>query len=188
MVYFLQLLQPCSDMTKILLLILLVCLPSLSPLQGYAASFHRPSNEPEKALDRIINYMEVDGAGGGSKLNDLLENRKSSFDFRTLFTAPYIAAVQQAEAALVKQDCGGLYLEGELCGLGYSPVSCAQDTVEYFYHTVALSPHRAIIQADTADPPRDHPIIYTMVKEIFLWKLDGVVCGVGFSFNSDSGK
>jgi len=97
-------------------------------------------------------------------------------DYRPMLTAQLLAAMQAEEKRLVKQDCGGKYLEGELCGMDYSPITCAQDTVApYTYKTLA--------QTDRATTIAGPGATYRMIQVGSGWQLDGVKCETGTAFN-----
>lgn len=143
---------------------------------GARAGFHPPKSPAEVALDKVVKLADRD--------DDLLDNllhrypvaKAKQVDYRPMLTAQLIAAMQAEERRLVKQDCGGKYLEGELCGMDYSPITCAQDTVApYTYKTLAQTDRAATIAGPGAT--------YRMVQIGGGWQLDGVKCeGIAFNF------
>ncbi|HTK79356.1 MAG TPA: hypothetical protein VL286_02855 [Rhizomicrobium sp.] len=138
--------------------------------------FHPPKSAAELALDKILKLADRD--------DDLLDNllhrypvaKAKQVDYRPMLTAQLLAAMQAEEKRLVKQDCGGKYLEGELCGMDYSPITCAQDTVApYTYKTLA--------QTDRATTIAGPGATYRMIQVGSGWQLDGVKCETGTAFN-----
>jgi hypothetical protein len=68
--------------------------------------------------------------------------------YRGHFTPALEGAWAEAEAALVRHDCGGKYSDdGEICGMNSSPLSCAQDYSEkgYLYRMDCLTASSATI-------------------------------------------
>lgn len=143
---------------------------------GARTGFHPPKSSSEVALDKVVRLADRD--------DDLLDNllhrypvaKAKQIDYRPMLTAPLIAAMQAEERRLVKQDCGGKYLEGEICGIDYSPITCAQDTVApYTYKTVAQHDRDVTIVGPDAT--------YRMIQTASGWQLDGVKCeGIAFNF------
>lgn len=141
------------------------------------AGLHPPKSPAETALDKILKIADRDDELLDNLLHRYPVAKAKQIDYRPMLTAQLIAAMQAEERRLVKQDCGGKYLEGELCGMDYSPVTCAQDTVTpYTYRTVAQHDRDAIIAGPAAT--------YRMVQAGRGWQLDGVKCETGTAFNS----
>ena len=140
--------------------------------------FHAPQTEAERALDAILKSAGKDAA----ELDNLLEGRgkpgfRPTVDYRRVLTDALLRAIRDAEAALVKRDCDGAYRDGDICGLDYDPLVCAQDTAaRYLYRTDAQ-------QADTARISYAWPdqsklaATYQLVRTGGRWKLDGIRCG-----------
>ncbi|MBY0406590.1 MAG: hypothetical protein K2Q01_02775, partial [Rickettsiales bacterium] len=97
-------------------------------------------------------------------------------------------ALQEAEANEVHRRCGGRYIPGQSCGIRYNPVTCLDfERQEYVYRTDSAGDYQtgefnAVIAYRL---PEGTQIIatYTMLKVDGKWKLDGIDCTVGGSFN-----
>lgn len=174
--------------------LLAACLPGIAtaqaPEQGHgpaapaATAFHPPSSAAERALDAIIRRDDRDPA--------LFEfavkrpDRKKAKDqlYARYFSPGIQDAWLKAERALVNKDCGGNYQNGEICGLDYSPITCAQDHSEtgYAYDTLKEDGASASIQMKWIE--LDKPAAtYRMIRQKDGWILDGVACAEGESFN-----
>ncbi len=128
------------------------------------------------ALDKVLKLADRDDEQLDNLLHRYPVAKAKQVDYRPMLTAPLVAAMQAEEKRLVKQDCGGKYLEGELCGMDYSPITCAQDTVApYTYSTVVQHDRDAIIAGPAAT--------YRMIQTGRGWQLDGVKCNEGTAFN-----
>ena len=94
-----------------------------------------------------------------------------------------IAAIRAEEKAAVQRDCGGHYAKSEICGLDYSPITCAQDSnTTYVYRTEVDQGDEAIIAY--AWGKDDKPAAtYRLVRQAGQWKIDGIRCDTGASFN-----
>jgi hypothetical protein len=141
-----------------------------------SAGFHLPKSASEMALDRLLKAAD----GDEFQLDNLLHRYpvvpKKQVDYRGMLTAQLIAAMRAEEKKLVAKDCGGKYVEGEICGMDYSPITCAQDTVApYTYKTIAQHEHDAVIAGPGAT--------YRMIQVGSGWQLDGVKCNEGGAFN-----
>lgn len=153
------------------------------PAVEAAEAFHEPTSEPERALDAILKRVDHDP----DVMENLVGGRGPGFrrtvDYRTMLTAPVLAAIAAREREAVKRDCGGRYKEGELCGLDYVPVTCAQDSTPlYYYRTDSESADKAQIayHAPYAHSPQ---ATYRLVKQDGTWKIDGIRCAEGDAFN-----
>jgi hypothetical protein len=136
------------------------CLPAhLAVAAG--AGLHPPQSAAEVSLNKIVTIAN----GDEFQLDNLLYRYpvvpKKQVDYRGMLTAQLIAAMQAEEKKLVAKDCGGKYMEGEVCGMDYSPITCAQDTVGRSYRTIAQRAHDAIV----AGPPPH--------TAWFRWAVDG---------------
>jgi hypothetical protein len=103
-------------------------------------------------------------------------NRAKDVFYKDLFTPKLLHVFAQVELEALQESCGGKYIEGDLCGLGVSPITCSQDPPEsYAYQTQSGSEHEAIIRA--IDRMRNQTTsTYRMVKIGRDWKLDGIDC------------
>jgi hypothetical protein len=140
------------------------------------AGVHPPKSPAELALDKVLKTADRDDLQLDNLLHRYPVAKAKQIDYRPALTAQLIAAMQAEEKRLVAKDCGGKYLEGELCGMDYSPITCAQDTVApYTYKTVAQHDRDAIIAGPGAT--------YRMIQAGSGWQLDGVKCETGTGFN-----
>jgi hypothetical protein len=147
--------------------------------------WHKPASATELALDAIIKRVDKDDDQMYKirRARDKVKTR-GGVDYATLLTQPLLAAIAQAEAAEVKKNCGGKYIRGELCGLDYDPVTCAQDYNDtYLYRTEQEGPLEARIAYtwpnDTANPAA----IYHLIRQGDRWMIDGIACYGSASFN-----
>ncbi|QAZ67535.1 hypothetical protein [Solidesulfovibrio carbinolicus] len=138
---------------------------------------HPAATEAEKTLDKLLRLSEkraglVDallGRPGGGKGDAALA--------RELTTARLRHDLAELERKAVRDNCKGRYIPGELCGLDYNPLTCAQDESDapYSYRTTAATPDRADIVYSwpgAANPSAS----FIMVREGEAWKLDAVRC------------
>ena len=153
---------------------------------GLPPSFHIAQSVPEKTLNNIIRRSE----NGDAMIDYILKipgyAARQDHAYAHLFTKNLLIAWANAQAQFVQQDCGGKYLEGEICGIDENPVSCAQDfsDKEYLYQTQEESGQKAIISYRWADQATSNAgPKYRLVKSGNDWKLDGVNCGNGLKFN-----
>ena len=142
-----------------------------------AGRSHPAATEAEKALDKLLRLSEkrfglvaaVLGRPGGGKGDAALA--------RELTTARLRQDLAELERKAVRDNCKGRYVPGEICGLDYNPLTCAQDESDapYGYRTTA----GAADQADIAYfwPGAASPSArFVMVREAGAWKLDAVKC------------
>jgi hypothetical protein len=153
---------------------------------GPRQPFHAARSVPEKALDAIIRRSDKDDNMFNYVLKRPGYDATKDAGYSRLFTPNLLLAWAHAEAELVKQDCGGKYLEGEICGFDYSPITCAQDSSDSgrVYRTIEATDDAVRIayrwggRGAPAEGPR-----YRLIKDGRDWKLDGVDCGDGVTFN-----
>lgn len=149
-------------------------------------SFHAAQSAPEKALDNIIRNSDADSNMFDYVLKRPWYNEKKDTGYSQLFTKNLLTAWARAEATLVQKNCGGKYSKGEVCGIDYNPITCAQDISEdgYFYKTEKADGRQAVVSYEWSQ--KDSPTeiaTYRLVKDDIGWKLDGVNCKSGASFN-----
>lgn len=147
--------------------------------------FHPPHSAAEAKLDKILKWDgNVDSHDDSNMMYYLLDiphrNINKDKKYINLFTDGLRSAASKAEAEAVKETCGGIYT-GDLCGLGFDPIICAQDTPNYYlYRVEQQSRDRAIITVGFARSINDkdpYPSgTYTMVKRGKRWVLDGILC------------
>lgn len=141
------------------------------------AGFHAPQTEAERTLNEILMATGRDD----DALDNLLDGRgKPGFhptvDYRRFLTEALLRAIRDAEAALVKRDCGGTYRDGDICGLDYDPLTCAQDSnPRYLYRTETQNAGTARIAYAWPGQPAI-AATYRLVLRDGQWKLDGIKC------------
>jgi len=163
---------------KLLSLLGAAALVSLA-MQAAAApppGFHPPKSAAETALDHVLKAADSDEFQLDNLLHRYPVVPKKRVDYRTMLTAPLIAAMQVEEKKLVAHDCGGKYLEGEVCGMDSSPITCAQDVVRpYTYKTLDQKGNTTTIAGPNAT--------YRMIQVGSGWQVDGIKCNEGSAFN-----
>jgi hypothetical protein len=149
-----------------------------------AGTIHPPATTAERALDAILKHADQDP----DQLDNLFDGRGQrpfvpAEDYTKLLTAPVIAAMSAKEKAMVQAACGGHYRKGEVCGMDFSPITCAQDLSDsYLYRTEASAEDRADISYYW--PGTDKPVAtYRLVRQAQTWKIDGIRCAEGYDFN-----
>ncbi len=159
--------------TRLALLFLCTAALVLSAASTAAIAAHPPRSEAEIALSKILKAADADD----EILDNLFHRYPASpvpaakrVDYGRFLTRAFFAALKEQQKKLVQSDCGGVYREGDICGMDYNPLTCAQDTVgAVSLSTVTSTAGRAVI----ADARTDR---YTMAHEQDGWKLDGVDC------------
>lgn len=143
--------------------------------------FHPPQTPAERALDAVLHRANVDP----NPLSNLLDGRgepgfRQTVDYSAFLTPALVAAIAQVERDLVRQNCGGRYRSGEICGLDFVPLTCAQDSSEtYLYRTQATQPGEAIITYRWAGSDRRAVATYRLLYRKGSWRLDGIRCAEG---------
>jgi hypothetical protein len=159
-----------------------ICLFAASAAADEA--IHPPATAAERALAATLKAADDDDY----QLDNLLAGRgkpafHKTFDYQTLLTDALISAIAEYEKALVKSDCGGQYTQGETCGLDYSPITCAQDSADiYLYRTIRDDGAVAEISY-RAPESKDLVATYRLIMVDGRWKIDGVKCEDGDTFN-----
>jgi hypothetical protein len=83
---------------------------------------------------------------------------------------------------LVQQSCGGRYT-GEVCGLDFSPVTCAQDINDtYLYRTEFNCGHVADISYVWSSDDTSPTATYVLLEAGGSWKIDGIKC-LGYAWH-----
>lgn len=149
-----------------------------------AENMHPPKTSAERALDFILKQADQDP----DLLDNLFDGRdkrpyRPAVDYTKVLTAPLMAAMSAKEKSLVQAGCNGHYRKGEICGLDYSPITCAQDLNDsYLYRTEAGSAERAEITYSWPGTKKS-VATYTLVHQGNSWKIDGISCTGGDTFN-----
>jgi hypothetical protein len=143
--------------------------------------FRPPETPAERALDAVLHRANVDP----NPLSNLLGGRgepnfRQTVDYSRFLTPALVAAIAQVERSLVRQNCGGRYRSGEVCGLDFVPLTCAQDSSEtYLYRTQATRPGEAIITYRWTGSDRRTVATYRLLYRKGSWRLDGIRCAEG---------
>ncbi len=171
---------------RTILVVVIALAASLSPAHAEPAPLHPAMTGAERALDRLLHRVDADPRA----LSNLVGRRgRATVDYRPWLTPALRTALAQAERAAVQRNCGGRYRSGEICGLDFVPVGCAQDNPPaYVFRTVEETAGSARIDSAWIDSawntgPGDPVAAYTMVRRQGGWQLDGVACAGGSRFN-----
>jgi hypothetical protein len=161
---------------------------SADPASAPARAFHAARSAPEKTLDNILRRAIRDPNIVEFVLATPHCDAKKDTGYAPLFSKPLLKALADAQAALVKHDCGGRYIEGEICGIDHDPILCGQDYPDkgYLFQTSSENRQQAIVSTQWigGDAQEAHPL-YRMARDGGSWKLDGVDCRIGAKFNMD---
>jgi len=144
---------------------------------GTAAPYHAASSQAERVLDRLIKLDDVDDNMFLFEVKRPDRELRKDVIYRGLFTHSLEQAWAAREAELLRKDCDGKYQDGEICGMNFSPLTCAQDYSEegYLYRTECLDETSATITMRW--PWIDRPVAaYRLLKQGKRWVLDGVAC------------
>lgn len=150
------------------------------PALGDPPHFHPAQTEPEKALDMMLHFADRDK----DQLGHLFHRpgTKGRVDYARILTPKLIAAMAKAERAALG-ECGGRYGKGELCGLDFSPITCAQDDApDYFYHTILDLGSKVVIEYAWPNGT-GRTAVYTLTDHGKGWRIDGISCANGTKFN-----
>ncbi len=152
-----------------------------------ASSFHAPATDAEKMIAEIL---KLDDSSTPSLFHYLTGYPKpfANDRYATMFTQDFRNSVLSTNHEALKQNCGGKYIEGEICGLDINPVSCTQDkSDDYFFRTEQQTTHQAIISYAWPEN-QDASATYRLLKDAKGWKLDAVSCPRYLKFNWDNDK
>ncbi len=108
---------------------------------------HTATSDAEKALNKVLRLSEKD--------NNLLEfvlqtpqyKPKADKGYARSFTKRLLTDMAALEKNAVQENCQGKYIKGDLCGVDYNPLTCAQDTSDapYLYQTESSTKGKAVI-------------------------------------------
>ncbi|MGD0191509.1 MAG: hypothetical protein ABSD74_12280 [Rhizomicrobium sp.] len=140
------------------------------------SSFHKARSISEIALDRILKIADADDRILDNLFHRYPDDpvtRSQRVDYSRFLTTELIQLFSREQRKLVQEDCGGVYLKGELCGMDYNPVTCTNGELGApSYSTKRQTNNSALIMADTGNE-------YTLAQERGVWKLTGVKCQLG---------
>jgi hypothetical protein len=155
------------------------------PLPG-PAIFHEPQTEAEKLLDYLISLDESGGNFYHFILGTPEYDPAQDPGYARFFSPALLKAFRKKEASLVKKNCDGKYIDGDICGLDYTPIICGQGWPDaYIYRTIKPTRDSAIVITSWqphADSLHSYPA-YRFIRVKDHWKLDGVACGKDEQFN-----
>ena len=171
---------------RCLAVVVVLCLAAYPALAF--GPFHAPITEAEKTLAGIIAKVQDDGDLPHYLLQHASADPVREKQNNTMFTPALQKALLDAEADRVYTQCGGQYIKGQHCGIAYNPVTCLDfERKQYVFRTdsagaFSKGDYSAVIAYKL---PAGQQIIatYTMLKVDGKWKLDGIDCTVGGSFN-----
>lgn len=169
-----------------------VLLAASLALPAAAASPAHPAETPaEKWLNTLINDdfgpIQINTSFSEKLKFTAITPPKSplrGLGFSDILTKPLFDAIKAKEVETVKDACKGAYIDGELCGMEYSPFLCGQDVASdpLLFHSVAASEDSALIDywSDV-----DQVVVgrYRLVKDKDRWKIDGIHCVDLAAFN-----
>lgn len=141
-------------------------------------------------MDRLVKRDETDDDILDFILKRPDRDQKKDRKYKEMFTPALERAWAEAEAAEVKKNCGGRYLDGEICGIDFRPLVCAQDYSEkgYLYRMDCLGEEATAITMRW--PLTERPVAtYRLLKRGNGWVLDSVAClpdGPGFNMLGSS--
>ncbi|WP_337997349.1 hypothetical protein [Oleispirillum naphthae] len=157
-----------------------------SPKNATSGGFHYPSTSAEQFLDLILT---LEGGTRNAELGWYVEgspwrNVRKDAHYARLITPGLREAVSREEARLVKENCGGKYVEGDNCSFDANPITCAQDYSEEGYLFRAEKSGRDEVVLSLRWPGISQIIgTYRLVRAGGVWKLDGIRCDPTMSFN-----
>lgn len=153
--------------------------------------FSRPINSAEWTLNSLLTldvFASEDERFG--PLQDFIigyPNRDKKFDhfYANFFSRELLLAWHQAEQEQVALECGGKYINGELCGLSVNPLTCAHDFPSngYVYNTLFENEFQTTVLVAWNGHEESTIGLYRLVKENKHWVLDSVSCTDGAHFN-----
>ncbi|MHC1789381.1 YqhG/Tai3 family protein [Solidesulfovibrio sp.] len=140
-------------------------------------NWHRAAMEAERTLDRVLRLSEKDRNFLEFLLGTPQYQARPGKDYGRNVTARLRGSMAALERAAVTENCQGRYIDGELCGLDYNPLTCAQDEGQgaYRYKTESSGDDRAVI-AYTWPGMQGMVASFRLVQEGGVWKIDAVTC------------
>ncbi|MGE5504715.1 MAG: hypothetical protein ACM31L_09860 [Actinomycetota bacterium] len=145
--------------------------------QSSQAAFHPAKHPAEKWLARLLKRAEYDGSMVFYVVGAPFRDQRKDVNYHGLFSQSLEADWAAAEASEVDKNCGGRYIDGEICGLDFDPLVCGQDVSEkgYLFHTDNIDENSATITMRW--PWIEKPLAtYRLRKLGKKWVLDGVAC------------
>lgn len=160
-----------------LLLAVVVSGTAFANTAGGTNAFHAAATPAEKMVDTVLRLSEKD--------NNLLEyllktpqyDPKVANDYSRYFTKRLCDDMAAMEKMAVEENCQGKYIDGEVCGTDYNPLTCSQDGSEapYQYRTESSADGKAVV-AYKWRGEKDAQARFDLVEEGGVWKIDSVRC------------
>ena len=140
-------------------------------------SYHWAQTPAEIQLDTIMALAISDHHLGLFARDTPGWDRRKARRFESYFSQPLLAAWRKREKDEVKKNCGGEYVEGDICGIDQHPILCADDFNEggNNYRTDAASEDSVIVSYKW---PQFESAMgwYRLIMVNGRWVLDGVYC------------
>jgi hypothetical protein len=143
-----------------------------------AAAFHPPRTAAELALSAALRRADADE----EQLDNLFHRygpvpRAKRVDYAQYLTTNFWDRLRRKEAAMVRRDCGGVYRDGEVCGMDSSPITCAQDDLPspLAYRSEAAADGR--VRVWLRDACGSPATLYIRTLDHGVWKIDDARCG-----------
>jgi hypothetical protein len=150
---------------------------ALARAQDGISEFHAPQTEAEKKLNSILTTADRIGGFALFAVNHPKRNRRNDLLLLPLFSKNLRASWVKKEEELVKEECGGKYIDGDRCGIDHNPLTCAQDYNDegYLYKTLAEDDEVAIVSYMWPHIP-ETAATFRMIRQKGQWIVDGVSC------------
>jgi hypothetical protein len=153
---------------------------------SFAAETRKAQSEAEKALEAILAWhigLPVDmNEQELAFLTGRPEQRAAlAPQFARRYAPELVNAVRAGEKALLDKDCQGKYQDGEICGLDYDVVLCAQDRPAkgFLFTTLKEDGTSATIAVRWSRRDKQPAATYQIAKQAEGWTLSGISCGEG---------
>ena len=168
-----------------LLLIVAACVSAATAEAAAPAGPHAAATPPEKALEAVIGLADRDDGFIEYVTRASWSGKPADKGYSKLLTKPLLAAIGAEEKRLVKANCGGKYIEGELCGHAFVPLTCSQDSLDgghYLYRTLKSEAKTALVAYRWPSGSEDIAS-YRMILSGGRWLLDGIDCRGGTKYH-----
>lgn len=144
---------------------------------GGATGFHPVETPIEKTVDTVLRLSEKDSNLLEYVLHTPQYDAKTDKGYARYFTRRLLDDMAAMEQKAVLENCNGKYVEGEICGTDYNPLTCSQDGSEapYQYKTESSDAGKAVI-AYKWKSEKDPQARFDLVEEGGAWKIDAVRC------------
>ena len=141
------------------------------------SAYHLAASDAEKTLDRVLRSSEKDANLLDFVLHTPWYKPRADKGYVGYFTKHFLSVMAEMEKKAVKDNCKGKYLKGEICGLDYNPLTCAQDQAEtrYLYRADSSDDAKAVISYVWPGEAQ-RAAVFEMLYENGCWKIDAVRC------------